>query len=288
MYTCLHAAVHGCCTNETLKEIISHKVYLDAQDTDGETALWLACSYRQQDSVRILLEAGPYPNIADNNGDTCLHAAVIGGCSKNIISTILDHGAGVNATNKNNETALIIACRNGNKSAINVLCNAGADPNIADVDNYTCLYKSVSAGCNKQALQTMIDFGADVNASNKDNATALMIACAKGNTDAINVLLDAGADPNITDANGYTCLSHAGYGECSKDELQAIIDHGADVNTTNKQKKTALMWACEKGNADAINVLLNAEADPTITDANGNTCLHTAVSEVAAKRSFRQ
>ena len=41
--TSLHAAVHGCCTNETLRAIISHKAHLDAQNINGETALVLAC-----------------------------------------------------------------------------------------------------------------------------------------------------------------------------------------------------------------------------------------------------
>ena len=76
-YTSLHAAVYtDRCTNETLQEIIDHEVQLDYQTNVGKTALLLACSYRQQESVNILLEAGSNPNIVDTNGDTCLHAAV--------------------------------------------------------------------------------------------------------------------------------------------------------------------------------------------------------------------
>ena len=89
-----------------------------------------------------------------------------------------------------------------------------------------------------------------------------MIACKKGSKDAINVLLNAGADPNNTDADGDTCLHYAARKYWSTEVIQAVIGHGGDVNATNKKNVTALMIACEKGHKDAINVLLNAGADP--------------------------
>ena len=86
-------------------------------------------------------------------------------------------------------------------------------------------------------------------------------------------MLEQSADLNIADDNGSTCLSFAVYGGCSEGVLKTIIEHGSDVNATSKQK-TALQCACEKGNVDTINVLLNAGADPNISDADEGTCLH--------------
>ena len=284
--THLHAAVqrYRCCTNQILQEMIAHEAHLDAQNTDGETALWVACSLRQQNFAKILLEAGSNPNIASSDRDTSLHAAVSGGCSKNIISAILDHGADVNATNNNNLTALMIACERGKKVAINVLLDAGADPNIASSDRDTSLHAAVSGGCSKNIISALLEHGADVNATNKKNVTALMIACKKGKKDAINVLLNSGADPNITDADGDTCLYYI-YAERyhlhneHTEILQAIISHGVDVNATNKKNVTALMIACKKGKKDAINVLLNSGADPNITEADGDAWPHYASNE---------
>ena len=280
-YTSLHAAVHGNCGSNILQKIITDNVLLDAQDIFDKTALWLACSYRQQDSVNILLEAGSNPNTADGNSNTCLHAAVLGSCNKKIIRKITDHGANVNVTNKRNETALMIACVKKNEGAIKVLLNAGADPNIAD-DPYgdTSLHNAVKGVCSKDVLQAIIDHGTDVNATNKQNRTALMEACVKKNEGAINVLLNAHANPNIVgEADGDTCLHYAikGPGVCSNEVLQALINHGVDLNATNKQNCTALMIACVKKNEGAINVLLNAHAEPNIVDeAYGDTCLHKA------------
>ena len=278
-HTCLHAAVHGCCPNETLQEIIIHEVQLDAQNTNGKTALWLACQYRQQEHITILLRKGSNPNFVDNNGFTCLHAALIGCCSKTIVSTLLDHGAHVNVTSKFNVTALILACQKRNKNIVNILLNAGADPNTADDKGATCIYYAIREGCSKDELETIVIYGADVNVTNKNNVTVLMIACEKGNKDAINVLLNAGADPNIADSKGATCIYYAIREGCSKDVLETIVNHGTDVNVTNKYNVTALMLVCEKGNKDAINVLLNAGADPNITDTDGYACLHYAAQQ---------
>ena len=275
-YTCLHAAVHGWCANETLKEIINHKAQLDAQNLDGETALSLACLYRQQDSVKILLNAGSNTNITNNNGNTCLHAAVYSNCNTKMIQAIIDHGVNVNATNETNKTALMGACLKGNIDTINVLLNAGADPKIVDANDETWLHYAAVGDCSKEVFQTIINHGANVNATSKHNETALMTACENGNLDAINVLLSAGADPDIVDTNGNTWLHCAAGGDCSKEVLQAIINHGADVNAKNKYNATALMKACLGSSVDAIDVLLSAGADPDIIDIDANTWLYYA------------
>ena len=276
-YTSLHAAIRGCCTNETLKKIIAHKAYLNAQDMSGATALLLACSYRQQGSINVLLEAGSDPHIADNNGVVCLHLAVLGGCSKMIIRKLIGQGTQVNAKNKDNCTALMLAYSKGNVDAIKILLKAGADPNIADANGDTLSHYAVRGNASKEVLQNIIDHGADVNVTNNENQTALLLACEDGNENAITVLLKAGADPNIADADGDICLHDAVRRDNSKEVIQAIIDHGADVNATNRDNCTALMFACHKGNEEIINILLKAGADPSIADGDGDTCLHDAI-----------
>ena len=260
--TCHYDAVRKGCSKDVLEAIIKRGADVNATSKSNETALLNACWMGNENAISVLLNAGADPNIASADGYISLHGAIKKGCSKEVIEAIISHGADVNATNKANDTALRYACSEGNIDTFNVLLQAGADTNIASANGNTLLYDAVTTGCCKDVLQAIISHGADVNATNKNNETALMKACWTGNEGAISVLLNAGADPNIAHADGDTCLHGAVRKRCSKEVLETIVNHGADVNATNKNDITALMIACGQGNKDAINILLNAAADP--------------------------
>ena len=236
----------------------------------------LACINGNTDTINVLLNAGADPNIADADGDTWLHYAARNYCHMEVVQAIISHGVDVNITNKMNITALMIACKEGNKEAINVLLNAGADHNIADAYGHTWLHYAARNYRQPEVLQTIINHGVDVNVTNEHKITALMLACEKGNKDVINILLDAGADHNITDAYGDTWLHYAARNYWHPEVLHSLISHGVGVNATNRKNITAFMTACAKGNKDIINVLLNAGADPDKADTDGDTCLHYA------------
>ena len=282
--TCLQYASRNECCKEVLLTIISQCVDVNGINKSNVTALMIACLNRNEDGINILLNAGADPNITDSKGATCIHHAVGGGCSKEMLLRLIIHGANVNAKSTIKKTALMVACLNGNEDAVKLLLNAGADPNISDADGCTSLHDAVDKGFSRETLQLIMNHGADVNATNKYNETALLVACQKLNADAISVLLNVRADPTIADYEGYTCLHHWG---CSKENLQAMIDHGADVNATNKKSITPLMHACENGDVDAINILLDAGADPNIADEDGYTSLHDAVEGFCSTESLR-
>ena len=282
-FSCLYCAVDGGCSEEIMLALVKKGANVNAKTTDGLSALQYACSAGNTHAINVLLSAGAFPNVADHNGDTCLHHAVLGDCNKEFLQEIINHGAGVNATNKWHETALLTACSERNVHATNVFLNAGADPNIADDSSNTCVHNSVLEGCSKEVLQTLVHHGADVNAKNKWDETALMIACRKGNEDSTIVLMNAGTDPNITSVDGFTCLYFAVDGGCSKEIMLALVKKGANVNGD-----LALQKACFMGNANAINVLLNAGAIPNIINHTGNTCLHYAVLGDCSKESLQE
>ena len=165
--------------------------------------------------------------------------------------------------NKKGITALMITRHKGNIDAINVLLNAGTDPNSVDANDDTSLHYAAANYCCTEVLQEIINHRVDVNVANKNNATTLILACGKENKDVVNVLLNAGVDPHIADVNDRVptfMIPHEMI--VAQEVLQAIISHSADVNAADMNNVTALMIAYEKGNKDAINVLLSVEADP--------------------------
>ena len=268
-----------------IQSIIDHGVDVNATDGDSFTALTTACMLGNENVIKILLNSGADPNIADIHGITSLQYASCAHCSADTLQALTDHGAYINTTVDNSQTAsrvayfkeVTAAMKHAVENGIN-LRRTHPDLNIPDYGGNTPLHFAIIEGtCSKQFLQQLVRNGADVNATNMYNETALLHACNKRNTDAIFVLLNAGADPNIADHSGDTSLHMAAAAECSKETMQAIIAHGANVNAVNKSNCTALMTTSNYGHEDTTNVLLNAGADPNIADADGKTSLHHVI-----------
>ncbi len=132
---------------------------------------------------------------------------------------LIKHGAKINATNKNGETALYLATK----------CN------------------------HVKAVQLLLDNGADVNVKNKYGLTALHYAARMGYTsrgyeEIVKALVIAGADVNAKDSEGWTALHEAAcYFFGNEDIIQALVIAGADVNATNNDGKTVLHWSMDRG-----------------------------------------
>ena len=129
----------------------------------------------------------------------------------------------------------------------------------------------------KKTCHSVINHGDDVNAADEHSQIALIWASKKGNVNAVNVVLSSGVYLNCVCIEGNTCLHYAADGDSGKEALQEIVNCGGKLNVTNNNKQTVLPLACQKGNDDAIYVLLHAGADCGIADVDGSILLHNAV-----------
>ena len=200
----LYSAIRGYCSIDTVMGNINHGADINAVNDVGGTPLLHACNTGQTDSVRLLLKLKADPNIANNDGDTCLHAAVK--LSTEILKELIGHCADVNAVNKWGATALFRSCSNGYMDSVKFLLGAGADPTIANKEGFSCLLAAVDGNCSKHTLQALIDHGAHIDASHRDGFNALLSACGTGQSESVRVLLEAGADVSITTLDGNTSL----------------------------------------------------------------------------------
>lgn len=80
---------------------------------------------------------------------------------------------------------------------------AEGNVNIKSTDtSQTALMLAVKHG-NKEAVTLLLECGADVNIQDKDGSTALMAACEHGYIDIVRALLDnSSCDPDIKDNDG--------------------------------------------------------------------------------------
>lgn len=92
----------------------------------GETALMLAAWKNRQTAVRWLLDHGARPN---RNGRewTALHYAALAGHAE-LVATLLEAGADINARSTNGSTAIMMAVRESHAELAKRLLEAGANP----------------------------------------------------------------------------------------------------------------------------------------------------------------
>jgi ankyrin repeat protein len=168
-------------------------------------------------------------------------------------------------------TPLGIAVRALDLRMIEVLLQAGANPNLRDDNDCTAVSYLFTYGTDIYLLAPAFDEGLIPR--------------------VLDLLQDAGCDLNATVCDdGSTLLCHAltspfGKGWYSHQTftglvVDELVCRDVDVNATNDDGVTALMAAMGADLNDVEDIaktLLDAGADPTATDDSGATVLHHAV-----------
>ena len=127
----------------------------------------------------------------------------------------------------------------------------------------------------------LIDAGADIETKDERGCSPLHSACNSGALDNVKMLVEAGAGVRVTDDEGSTCLQDAaGCGHINTVRyLVGLPD--VDVNHRDGNNYTALHYASAEGDADVVQLLIDAGADIEIKNCNGHCPLHNACSSGA-------
>ena len=139
----------------------------------------------------------------------------------------------------NSHTLLTAACINGSLSTVKVLLEAKADPNLPDSRGYTPLMLASSCG-----LETIVA-----------------------------LLLHWGADPNIQTSSGTTALLSAGYNDNHMSLFNSLLIAGASVDAQDNAGWSSLMFACSRGCAEIVRLLLQCNANVNLCTFGGKTAL---------------
>ena len=245
------------------------------------------------EQIKLVLEAGADSNTkVDETGSTALMRAAHRGYEKTA-KLLLEHGADVNAKDKDGATALMLATSHGHENTARLLLEHGADVNAKNtnkVETYTdrqgVVYEVGSSalmiaakGGRNEIAKLLLEHGADVNAKNNAGESALLNAISaihrlygnyeKGN-EMVRLLLEHGADANAKDNNGMTALIRAAYRGYEK-TAKLLLEHGADVNTKDNDGMTPLMFAASNSYEKTVTLLLEHGADADLRNADGMT-----------------
>lgn len=199
-------------------------------------------------------------------------------CDRNIplMKSTLEQGVNPNDFYQDNFPLMGAAVSQYPKSsieAINLLINAGADPNLQNVYGRSALMFVVDHYWiwNPEVAQVLVSRGAQLDLRNRDGETALMLATFR--PEAVDFLIKAGANPNIQTNDGYTPLMRAIW-NMQNDAATCLqsfdIILGANPNLEIEMVppplyledgvRTALDLAVRHSNKEIVKKLLNAGA----------------------------
>eukprot|EP00727_Mastigamoeba_balamuthi_P001193 m51a1_g11070 hypothetical protein (328) ;mRNA; f:548884-551220 len=133
----IQAALSG--SKAAVDRCLAHGADIDAQNFEGQTALFAACAAGYDDIAEVLMvRGGADPNLASLEGTVPLHAAAASD-DAHLVALLLDHGAFPNARDDEGDSPLHWAAREGARRAAAVLLRRGADPALCNEDGETPL-----------------------------------------------------------------------------------------------------------------------------------------------------
>jgi receptor-interacting serine/threonine-protein kinase 4 len=152
---------------------------------------------------------------------------------------------------------------------------------IPDNRGFTPLHQAVR-NSDEQMTKALVYAGSDISAKDNRGKTALHLACYGDAVGIVQILLDHGANPSAVDCEGRTPL-HEGCGRNTV-ILQKLIKAGADLNPRRMPRGlTPLYYEAWLGREDAVRILLEAGADPSIQTETGETILQRAIERSHTK-----
>ncbi|CAF4544182.1 unnamed protein product [Rotaria sp. Silwood1] len=176
---------------------------------------------------------------------------------------------------KYNVTPLMIATGKGSYEKVKILLVHGADPNRQCATGDTALNLAVYRQ-KYLIVELLLQYNANPNVYNQSGKTALHRAVMSyGNENAghIRTLLNAGADPNIEDRNQRLPLDEA---VIANRPTMVDILLSYDRSLVKRAYRAAII-ASRLGHDKCLEILLNYNMDPNITDQTNVTPLHVAV-----------
>jgi len=119
----------------------------------------------------------------------------------------------MNAVVANDTTPLMRACHKGDIDIVTTLIDAGARLNARNADGNNALWLACVGG-HLDAIRVLVKAGIEIDNQNDNGASALMYASSVGKAEIVECLLGMGASTNLETLDGFSPLDLASTLEC--------------------------------------------------------------------------
>jgi ankyrin repeat protein len=169
-----------------------------------------------------------------------------------------------------------VAILRDDDAAIAALLRRGFDPNTRDPKGQVGLTIALQNGSSKAFAALLASSQVNVEARNAQDESPLMMAALNGNLEAVKALLARDADVNKT---GWAPLHYAASAGSRQHVaiIALLLENHAYIDATSPNGTTPLMMAAQYGSNEAVQLLLDEGADPTLKNQLGLTAADFAL-----------
>jgi ankyrin repeat protein len=194
---------------DSVASFLSRGADPNEREADGSTLLMRAIHGRFHTITDLLLANGAAVDAANSYGVTALYLAARAG---DVVATtkLLRAGASANTELPSGETVLMTAAKSGNAATVRALLTGGADGvSVEQMTRQRMTPRVEGSGYGAFNSPPAGNY-AQVNARDRlYGRNALMLAAAAGHAEVVRLLVEAGSELNARDAEGATALSLA-------------------------------------------------------------------------------
>ncbi len=236
-----------------IRLLLDHGAVVDVRAPNRRTPLHFAAVGRQAGVLGLLVERKADLESQDDRGRTTLISAAREMAGPEVVRTLLDLGARIDAADRSGDTALALAAWRGSAEVVSVLLARGAALPDAGPMARQLLGFAVSKGL-PELFARLVEKGADLNAQQGRGGSLLSAAAEGGSVPILEALLARGLEANHRDENGWTPL-HFAADMGHRAAVELLLAKGAALDARTVMGQSALNIAEDNGDAETAALL---------------------------------
>lgn len=297
----------------TVELLLDHGARIHDVDGDNDTALLMAASSGDAETLTFLLNKGAdihhigkwggalhraaYSGslecvqiLLDNDNDidvnqkggemyTPLQVAASNG-SSDMVDCLLKRGANVHSKGGTFFTALQAAASSGDEATVRLLLDKGARTTDRGGRHSTPLHAAIRANSSIELIDLLLEHDADINAVDPLVGSVLALSARRAHDLTTLHLIEKGADVNIHGGKYGSFIQAAVY-MGTVESIKPFLEHGPDLNFQGGFYCSVLSAASWYGDTELVELLLNQKQKPTqhILDEALFTAVHYRQSD---------